>query len=96
MANCSSLNRELVYTERGAYGRMPWVTNLGANVTWTFPVEDIDLKARFSVFNLLDSQPLVNVHSRYESTPGTRLPYFGEGTVWQSPRYMQLVVTYTF
>ena len=96
VANCSSLNRELVYTERGAYGRMPWVTNLGANVTWTFPVEDIDLKARFSVFNLLDSQPLVNVHSRYESTPGTRLPYFGEGTVWQSPRYMQLVVTYTF
>jgi hypothetical protein len=23
-------------------------------------------------------------------------PHFGEGTVWQSPRYMQLVVTYNY
>jgi hypothetical protein len=24
------------------------------------------------------------------------MPYFGQGTVWQAPRYMQLVVTYTY
>ena len=24
------------------------------------------------------------------------MPYFGQATVWQSPRYMQLVVSYTF
>ena len=41
VANCSSIDRELVYTERGAFGRMPWVTNLGANVTWTLPVEGV-------------------------------------------------------
>ena len=96
VANCSSLNRELVYTERGAFGRMPWVTNLGANVTWTLPVEGIDLKARFSVFNLLDRQTVINVHSRYEGQAGTQLLHFGQGTVWQSPRYMQLVVTYNY
>ena len=96
VANCSSINRELVFTERGAFGRMPWVTNLGANVTWTLPVEDVDLKARFSVFNLLDRQTVINVHSRYEGQAGTMLPHFGQGTVWQSPRYMQLVVTYTY
>ena len=90
------MNRELVYTERGAFGRMPWVTSLGANVTWALPDEDIDLKVRFSVFNLLNSQTVVNVHSRYESTAGTKMPYFGEGTVWQSPRYMQLVMTWNF
>ena len=88
--------RELVYTERGAFGRMPWVTNLGASVTWTMPSERFDLKARLSVYNLLDSQTEINVHSRYESTPGNEMPYFGEATVWQSPRYMQLVVTYAF
>ena len=75
---------------------MPWVTNLGANVTWTMPVPDVDLKVRFSVFNLLDSQTVINVHSRYESTAGTQMPHFGQGTVWQSPRYMQLVVTYNY
>jgi outer membrane receptor protein involved in Fe transport len=96
VANCSSINRELVYSERGAFGRMPWLKDLSASVTWTLPVEDVDLKARFSVFNLLNSQTVVNVHSRYESTPGTRMPYFGEGTVWQAPRYMQLVVTWNF
>ena len=96
VANCGSVNRQLVYTERGAFGRMPWVTNLGANVTWTFPSDAIDLKARFSVFNLLNRQTEVNVHSRYESTPGVRQPYFGQGTVWQSPRYMNLVVTWSF
>jgi outer membrane receptor protein involved in Fe transport len=75
---------------------MPWVKDLSVNVTWTLPVEDIDLKARFSVYNLLNSQTVVNVHSRYESTPGTQMPYFGQGTRWQAPRFMQLVVTYSF
>jgi len=87
--------RELVWSERGAFGRMPWVKDLSASVTWT-PFSDIDLKARFSVYNLLNDQTVVNVHSRYESTPGNQMPHFGEGTVWQSPRYMQMVVSYSF
>ena len=88
--------RELVYTEKGAFGRMPWVTDLGASVMWTLPSDKIDLKARFSVYNLLNRQTEINVHSRYESLPGTKMPYFGEARAWQSPRYMQLVVTWNF
>ena len=87
--------RPLTYTERGAFGRMPWVKDLSASVTWT-PFADIDLKAHFAVYNLLNDQTVVNVHSRYESTPGNKMPYFGEGTVWQAPRYAQLVVTYNY
>lgn len=96
VANCSTINRELVYTPRGAFGRMPWVTDLGASVTWTLPVEGVDLKARFAVYNLLNRQVEVNVHSRYESTPGTQMPFFGQGTNWQSPRYMNLIVSWSF
>ncbi|TYT24805.1 TonB-dependent receptor [Luteimonas viscosa] len=97
VSGCSDwTTRELVYTERGAFGRMPWVYNVGANVTWTLPVDDVDLKARLSVYNLLNRQTVINVHSRYESTPGNQMPYFGEGTVWQAPRHMQLVVTWNF
>ena len=97
VANCSDWEtRELVFSPRGAFGRMPWVTNIGVNVTWTLPVEHIDLKARLSVYNLLNKQTEINVHSRYESTPGNRMPYFGEATAWQSPRYAQLVITYNF
>jgi hypothetical protein len=88
--------REFVYSPLGAFGRMPWVKDLSANVTWTLPVEGVDLKARFSIYNLLNNQAVVNVHSRYESTPGNEMPYFGQAKGWQSPRYMQLVVTYNF
>lgn len=88
--------REMVYSPRGAFGRMPWVHNVGASVTWTLPSEAIDLKARFSVYNLFDNQATVNVHSRYERTPGEQMPYFGQGRRWQSPRFAQLVVTWNF
>ncbi|QOW20818.1 TonB-dependent receptor [Lysobacter ciconiae] len=88
--------RDMTYSPRGAFGRMPWVKDVGLSVTWTLPVEHIDLKARLSIYNLFNSQTMVNVHSRYESTPGNKMPYFGEGTNWQSPRYAQLVVTYAF
>ncbi len=96
VSNCSSIDRVLEYSPRGAFGRMPWVHNLGANVTWTLPVEGVDLKARFAVYNLLNRETVINVHSRYESTPGTKMPYFGQGRAWQAPRYMNLVVTYNF
>ena len=96
VANCSSLDRELVYAERGAFGRMPWVKDLGANVTWTMPVPDVDLKVRFSIFNLLNEQEVINVSQRYEAQPGQVRSTFATGTRWQSPRYMSLVMTYNF
>ncbi len=98
VANCAGPYTGRVYerTERGAFGRMPWIYNVGASVTWTFPVETIDLRARLSVYNLLNDQEVVNVRGRYESNPGVRRPYFGTGTRWQSPRYAQLVVTWNF
>ncbi|MEO6103516.1 MAG: TonB-dependent receptor [Pseudoxanthomonas sp.] len=96
-SGCGSyLTRVLEYTPRGAFGRMPWVTDLSANVTWTMPVAAGNLTAKFSVYNLLNHQATVNVHSRYEEQPGTMMAHFGEGRRWQSPRYMQLVVSYEF
>ncbi len=96
--NCNGNYAQRVYrfSPRGDFGRLPWTWNLGANVTWTLPVDGIDLKARFSVYNLLNNQKVTNIHSRYESQPGVYRDTFGTGTGWQSPRYMQLVVTYNF
>jgi hypothetical protein len=96
-ANCASWqDRELEYSPRGAFGRLPWTWTLGANVTWTLPVEGIDLKARLSVYNLTNNQTVINVHQRYEETPGKVRDTFGTGTRWQAPRYTQLVVTWNF
>lgn len=96
--NCSGAYNQRVYeySPRGAYGRMPWTYNLGASVTWTLPVEGIDLKARLAVYNLLNDQEVINVRQRYEKGPGVYRTTFGTGTRWQSPRYTQLVVTWNF
>ena len=98
VANCTGDwdEREFVFSPLGAFGRKPWVHDLSASVTWTYPSDAIDLSARFSVYNLLNRQAATHVHSRYESTPGNQMPYFGQARRWQSPRYMQLVVTYNF
>jgi hypothetical protein len=96
--NCSGSwdQREFVYAGRGSGGRMPWVYNLGANVTWTLPVHDVDLKVRLSVFNLLNNQEVINQRARYEKGPGVVRGLYGTGTRWQTPRYAQLVVTWNF
>ena len=98
VSNCSGPWQDRVYerTERGAFGRMPWIYDVGANVTWTLPVDGIDLKARLSVYNLLNDQEVINVRARYEGNPGERRSTFGTGTRWQAPRYAQLVVTWNF
>ena len=70
--------------------------DLSANVTWTLPVEGIDLKARFSVFNVLNSQTVVNVHSRYESTAGNQDAVFRRGHGLAVAALHELVVTWNF
>lgn len=98
VANCDGDydERVLEYSPRGAYGRLPWTYNLGASVTWTAPVEGLDLKARLSVYNLLNDQEVVNVRQRYEAGPGVVRDTFGTARNWQSPRYTQLVITWNF
>ena len=98
VANCTAPNaeRQYEYSPRGAYGRMPWIYNVGASVTWALPVENVDLKVRLSVYNLLNDQEVINVRGRYEKQPGDYRPTFGTGTRWQSPRYAQLVVSWNF
>ena len=49
-----------------------------------------------SVFNLLDQQQVINVSQRYEAQPGQVRSTWNTGTRWQSPRYMQLVMTWNF
>ena len=96
--NCAGPNAQRVYefSPRGDFGRMPWTYNLGANVTWSLPVEEVDIKIALSVFNLLNDQEVINVRGRYEKQPGVYRPTFGTGTRWQSPRYAQLVLTWNF
>ncbi|MCX7563236.1 TonB-dependent receptor [Xanthomonadaceae bacterium XH05] len=96
--NCSGPWQDRVHewSPRGAFGRMPWIYDVGVNATLSVPIPNQDVKIRFSIFNLLDHQKTVNVAARYESNPGVVRPTFGTGTRWQSPRYMQMVLNWNF
>ena len=73
-ANCASSEPARWCTRSGARSvACPGSRTWAPTVTFT-PFADVDLKARFSVYNVLNDQTVVNVHSRYESTPGTRCP----------------------
>lgn len=98
VANCSAAYNLRTYesTALGAFGRMPWTINWGASVTWTVPAEDVDLKVRLSLYNLLNRQNEVRVRTRYEVTPGVYRESFGEGSRWAAPRSAQLVMTWNF
>lgn len=96
--NCTGPVGERVfeYSGRGAFGRLPWTYDWSANVTWTLPSPTVDMNIRFSVYNLLNDQEVINVRQRYERSPGVARGLFGTGTRWQSPRYAQLVLTWNF
>ncbi|SIQ05209.1 TonB-dependent receptor [Solilutibacter tolerans] len=98
VANCAGpyTGRVYEYTPRGAFGRMPWTYDVGANISWSTKIGNSDFKARFSVFNLLNSQEVINVSARYEGQPGVKRSTFGTGTRWQSPRYAQMVLSWNF
>ena len=98
VSNCTAPNAQRVYeySPRGAFGNLPWTYDLSANVTWTLPVEDVDMNIRFAVYNLLNDQEVINIRSRYEKQPGVYRTTFAEGTRWQAPRYGELVLTWNF
>jgi outer membrane receptor protein involved in Fe transport len=89
-------SRVFKQTPMGGFGRMPWTFDWGASVTWTIPVQEVDLKVRLSVNNLLNKQTTVRVRTRYEVTPGVYRETFGEGSNWTAPRSASLVLTYNF
>jgi hypothetical protein len=99
VANCTSPNpseREFEHRPRGSGGRLPWTYNLGVSVTYLKSFTDVDLKARFAVYNLLDQQRVIEVDDELESDIGFINPSYLEGETYQSPRYAQFTVTVDF
>ena len=99
VANCTSPNpseREFEHRPRGSAGRLPWTYNLGLSVTYLKEFSDVDLRARFAVYNLLDHQRVVEVDDQLESDIGFLNPSYREGETYQAPRYAQFTVTVDF
>jgi hypothetical protein len=98
--NCTAENpSERVYrlSPRGGYGRLPWTYEVGASVTYLQQLgEDVDLRVKFSVFNLFDQQRKIEVDQDLDSDIGSVNESFLQATSFQAPRYGQLLVSLNF
>jgi hypothetical protein len=90
------LPSERVYelSPRGAYGRTPWVFDLGTSIAWHREFGESDLNAKFAIYNVLNHQRVIDVDDEYEDGIGSQSPTWLRGSSFQSPRYAQLTVSY--
>jgi outer membrane receptor protein involved in Fe transport len=89
---------ERVYelSRRGSYGRTPTTIDVGASITWMTKIRDTDLSVKFAVYNLFDRQTTVDVDDEYEGNIGDVNPDWLRGIGFQSPRFGQLTVTWSY
>ena len=99
VANCDSENpSQRVYeaSPRGVAGRLPWTYTLGANVSYYQPLGRGDLRVKLAVYNLFNSEKVIEVDDQLESDIGFINPSYRQPTGYQTPRYGQLTVTANF
>ena len=98
--NCTSdyAQSERVYElkKRGAFGRTPWITDMGASVSYEQDLGKGKLRAKLAVFNLLNSEHITQVDETREDDIGSLNGNFQNPTGWQSPRYGELTVSLDF
>ncbi|MFC3552151.1 carboxypeptidase regulatory-like domain-containing protein [Lysobacter cavernae] len=85
-------------SRRGHYDRLPWTFDLGASISYHTTIGRSNLNAKLAFYNLLDQERVLEVDETLEDQNGigTLRPEFGRGTVYQSPRYAQLMVSIDF
>lgn len=92
----STADRVFSHSPRGGAGRMPWIFNLGASVTYTREFGPSTFRAKFAVYNLLDQQKPVYVYQELEPGVGDRNEFFGKERFISSPRFGQLILSLDF
>ena len=98
-ANCDSpilSQRQYEHRGRASNGRLPWTYDLGLSLTYLKSFNDVDLRAKFAVYNLLNQQRELQVDDQFESDIGFINPEYLQGTSYQAPRFAQFLVTVDF
>lgn len=97
--NCDgpTSGRVFEHRPRGSGGRLPWTYNLNLSLTYSKSFSEVDLAAKFAVYNLLDQQRVLGVEEDLQPNVGpTVAEDWRMGTSYQSPRYAQFLVTVDF
>jgi hypothetical protein len=92
----STADRVFEHSPRGGAGRMPWIIDVGASVSYEHDFGPATFRAKLAVYNLLNNQKPVWVYQELEPGVGDRDEFFGHERFLQSPRYGQLTVSLDF
>lgn len=76
--------------------RLPWNKQLDVGATYRPAFAAQKLGFSLNVFNLFNSQAILNAYPYYQISPGTPDPLYGSAVVRQQPRYVRLSATYDY
>jgi hypothetical protein len=101
VANCGAIDsrdRTDVNHGRGGAGRLPWIADLGANITYKHSFNRADLRVNFAIFNLFNMQRVIEVNEdlQLEGDIDHVNDLYGLGTDYQSRQYAQLTLSLDF
>jgi outer membrane receptor for ferrienterochelin and colicin len=76
--------------------RLPWTKQVDVGAAYSPAFADHKLAFSLNVFNLFNSQTIVNAYPYFQISPGTPDPLYGSAVVRQQPRYVRLTATYDY
>jgi len=76
--------------------RLPWNKQLDLGASYRPAFADHKLGFSLNVFNVFNSQAILNAYPYYQISPGTPDPLYGSAVVRQQPRYVRLSATYDY
>jgi outer membrane receptor protein involved in Fe transport len=79
----------------GTY-RLPWNKQVDVGLTYSPAVPAGKLALSVNVFNLFNSQTVLNAYPFFQISPGTADPLYGSAVIRQQPRYLRLSATYDY
>ncbi|MEE2692748.1 MAG: TonB-dependent receptor [Pseudomonadota bacterium] len=87
-------NRVYEFIPRGSFGRTPWLATLDLNAEWRKEIRGTDVRFGVDVFNVLNSQEIIGVHSiiTLNDSLVNRDPDFLAARFVQSPRYIRFTI----
>lgn len=76
--------------------RLPWNKQLDVGATYRPAFAAGKLGFSLNVFNLFNSQAILNAYPFFQISPGTPDPLYGSAVVRQQPRYVRLSASYDY
>jgi len=83
-------------SERGSHGHSDWIYNVDLSINYSMDVKHGSLNAYAKVFNVFDFDTASTYNDNAEQSEGLDSPNYRNPTSFQSPRYMQVGISYEF